>query len=406
MCGIIYKITNKINGKVYIGLTTVPLKIRWNGHKTSARKAMRGEKNHPLYNAMSKYGIENFTIEEIAKTDNFVELGNLEREYIKKYNSTNRDFGYNITRGGESNQLDGNPRANLTVEDVKRIRKVYSECTVGPLELWKNDYKDKISYSAFEKVYEGKTWTTISPEIYTLENKEKHRKMTANPGEKNGNAILSREEVYEIRKYYVNHSLRECYEKYGGKFSSINTFRCVIDKSYTDIPRYSRAKKKWFYEDIEKRNIYKKNDIRINGDLIEIDTFNDYGEKNGTFVTDAVYVDIVREHKWSKFGNGKIYTNIGNRSIKFLHDFIMDGKGRVYFINGDYSDVRKENLTHSLVEHKIKNFGIERFLTLCLDEGISVRKMGKEIGVSANGLIRYIQNNGIQVSKNKSKNGD
>jgi group I intron endonuclease len=241
--GVIYKITNKVNGKIYIGLTTVPLSERWKNHCRSV-----GRVHRPLYNSMSKYGIENFIIEEIDKCEDFEELGKLERHYIKLYDSTNPDIGYNMTCGGESNQLDGNPRARLTVADVKDIRKIYSECKIGCYECWQM-YKDKISYSAFEKVYEGATWKNIMPEVYTEDNKILHRtKLKSLPGEKNANAILTDEEVIKIRKYYVNHSLSECYERFGKKFKTKQSFRCIIDQSYLHLPVYSKVKKKWINE--------------------------------------------------------------------------------------------------------------------------------------------------------------
>ena len=150
-----------------------------------------------------------------------------------------------MTHGGESNQLDGNPRATLTVEDVENIRRLYSENVVGCKECWKL-YSDKISYSAFEKVYEGRTWKSIMPEVYTEENKKKHfTKLKSLPGEKNANAVLSDAEVMEIRKYYVNHSLSECYEKYGTKHKTKGSFRSVIDKAYLHLPVYSKIKKRW-----------------------------------------------------------------------------------------------------------------------------------------------------------------
>ena len=65
---IIYKITNKINNKVYIGLTTRTLKYRWSTHITES-KNLNNQKH--LYRAMRKYGIENFTIEEIDSTNDF-----------------------------------------------------------------------------------------------------------------------------------------------------------------------------------------------------------------------------------------------------------------------------------------------------------------------------------------------
>ena len=95
---LIYKITNTINNKVYIGLTTCTLEYRWSRHITESRN--QNNKKH-LYKSMRKYGVENFTIEEIDKTDDFKELGILERYYISYYDSKNPDKGYNLTAGGE-----------------------------------------------------------------------------------------------------------------------------------------------------------------------------------------------------------------------------------------------------------------------------------------------------------------
>ena len=92
----LYKITNQINKKVYIGLTTQGVDRRWSEH---VYRFNSGERDHKLYLAMRKYGIENFKMETIL-TVRFPEtLPVLEVAYIKKYNSFNR--GYNMTIGGD-----------------------------------------------------------------------------------------------------------------------------------------------------------------------------------------------------------------------------------------------------------------------------------------------------------------
>lgn len=101
---IIYKITNKINGKIYIGQTKNILGKRWSQHKDAAFKR---NFNMPLHFAIKKYGSENFIIEEIAKANNVNDLNILEIELISKYNSTNPKIGYNICKGG-NNRIDGN----------------------------------------------------------------------------------------------------------------------------------------------------------------------------------------------------------------------------------------------------------------------------------------------------------
>lgn len=92
---IIYKITNKINGKVYIGQTIQTLNSRKNEHKKMVRK----KTNLPLYNAINKYGEENFSIIQIDEADSSEELNVKEQYYIKHYNSMSPN-GYNLTSGG------------------------------------------------------------------------------------------------------------------------------------------------------------------------------------------------------------------------------------------------------------------------------------------------------------------
>lgn len=92
----IYKITNLINGKAYIGKTLLTIEERWKEHCRDARKE-RCEKR-PLYSAMNKYGFENFKIEQIEEcSDNIVE----EQEvYWIEYYQTFKQ-GYNATKGGD-----------------------------------------------------------------------------------------------------------------------------------------------------------------------------------------------------------------------------------------------------------------------------------------------------------------
>ena len=93
----IYKITNSVNDKVYIGKTTVGIKERWAWHLRAA-----GCKNAPykskLYSAMRKYGRDKFSIEAIEECDK-ERLDDRERYWISKLDSVRN--GYNITTGGD-----------------------------------------------------------------------------------------------------------------------------------------------------------------------------------------------------------------------------------------------------------------------------------------------------------------
>lgn len=94
--GYIYKITNQINGKVYIGKTSKTIEERFKEHK---RKALE-HPNRYLYDAINHYGFNNFTIEQIEECSNEY-LDDREIFWIAEYNSTNPNIGYNLTTGGE-----------------------------------------------------------------------------------------------------------------------------------------------------------------------------------------------------------------------------------------------------------------------------------------------------------------
>lgn len=94
---IIYKIQNKINGKIYIGLTT---KIDW-WKRIIEHSSGRKDKNSVIHCALIKYGLDNFNINVIDTCKNKKELIEKEKYWIKFYSSCDRNKGYNITNGGD-----------------------------------------------------------------------------------------------------------------------------------------------------------------------------------------------------------------------------------------------------------------------------------------------------------------
>ena len=96
----IYQITNNINGKIYVGKTTKNnIQERWKEHLKDYKKP-RCEKR-PLYDAMNKYGSENFSIKELEECS-LEELNDKEIYWIEKLGSFK--YGYNATIGGDGKQ--------------------------------------------------------------------------------------------------------------------------------------------------------------------------------------------------------------------------------------------------------------------------------------------------------------
>ena len=137
--GIIYKITNKINGKVYIGQT-----IQNGGFNRRYRNNLeKNTHNEHLKNSIKKYGIDNFTIcTEFDIAFSKDELDIKEDIWINFYNSTNTKYGYNNKTGGSK----GRPseEANKKNSESHKGKHVNDETKMKIRESMKNKCKTVI----------------------------------------------------------------------------------------------------------------------------------------------------------------------------------------------------------------------------------------------------------------------
>lgn len=148
--GYIYKITNQVNGKVYIG-KTINLDGRWYKHRYLAQ---RGSKRH-LYLSMRKYGLENFSFDVIEECNND-SLNDREKYWISVFDSTNPEHGYNKTIGGDGgdtwslNDHKENTSKRLSEKLKGRLHDPESYRRAGEKRrgfIMSDDQKNKISNS-------------------------------------------------------------------------------------------------------------------------------------------------------------------------------------------------------------------------------------------------------------------
>ncbi len=113
----IYKITNLLNNKIYIGQSIHPGK-RWKEHQQHARAR---DDNYPIHLAINKYGANNFSFEILEWTEDY---DNEEKRLINYFNSL-VPCGYNIIEGGHSPIMIGecNPRNTISNENVLNVIK-------------------------------------------------------------------------------------------------------------------------------------------------------------------------------------------------------------------------------------------------------------------------------------------
>ena len=121
----IYKITNTINGKMYIGKTEQTIEKRFQQHCNDSQRD--GMSNRPLYKAMRKYGVEFFSIEEIEQTDQPEER---EIYWIEFYGTFKN--GYNATLGGDGKKYIDYDLVVATYQELQNARKTAEKLGISP----------------------------------------------------------------------------------------------------------------------------------------------------------------------------------------------------------------------------------------------------------------------------------
>ena len=172
----IYCITNIINGKKYIGKTLKSVEKRFKEHLEDYKRN-RCEKR-PLYDAIKKYGKENFKVEILLECDENI-LSEKEQEFILKYDTYNN--GYNATMGGDGTILyDYKKIINVykNTKSVKQTAFIFNCCPETVRDILKRNnieivkafpkicktpvpviqFKDEIPINVFNSIAEASHW--------------------------------------------------------------------------------------------------------------------------------------------------------------------------------------------------------------------------------------------------------
>lgn len=210
--GYIYKITNNINKKMYIGKTIRQPEIRWNEHLTDTRHP-----DLPLQRAFKKYGKEQFTFEIIEEVDDSL-LNDLEIYYIKHFNSF--EHGYNATTGGE-----GGANHILSKEQQELI-----------LNLWQEKKTIKeisnITGHSFQSIRYYILKTGIDKETY-LEQIKEHKKIS----QKNKKTKI-RQKSFEIFNEEQRNEIFNLFNNYYACTYIAKKIGCSYKKMYNFLKKF------------------------------------------------------------------------------------------------------------------------------------------------------------------------
>jgi GIY-YIG catalytic domain len=196
--GVIYAITNLLNGKQYVGLTTTSVEERWERH---LEQTLRKEASL-IHKAIVEFGEDNFTLEVIDQASSIEELRTKEREWIPKLN-TLFPKGYNVTLGGEVGGAPGKPTKlpgdSTLYPSVKTAAQALAEREGISLEAAeKRIYVSRISVGKSyyqvdaHRVNVKKPHGMSKTRIYKYWDRLVHQAANPNSKEYNGSAICER----------------------------------------------------------------------------------------------------------------------------------------------------------------------------------------------------------------------
>lgn len=177
----VYEIVNIVNQKRYIGITNcIEERFKYHQQKYASRK----EFDKVLYRAIRKHGIDNFIFNVLFSGLTIEEAKEKEISLIQELNTLSHDNGYNVTKGGDhrNNQGENNNTTILTTEQVLDIIKRRTLGEKG-IDVYQ-DYQ-QITRSAFSNIWRGINWPHLQDKS-TIEVVK-------------GNAKLSAAQVREIK---------------------------------------------------------------------------------------------------------------------------------------------------------------------------------------------------------------
>ena len=270
--GIVYKVTNMINEKVYIGVSTLIEDGLDNAFNKRYNNNILNTHNEHLKNAIKKYGIENFDINpviDIAYSQK--ELDELENLYILKYNSMNRDFGYNKRGGGSGGRLSDETKKKMS-------------------DIWTDEYKQNHSKKIKLKWSEPEYREHMSEILKERWQNEEYREYMCNMSKELWNdethrsrIIKSIKERWQDEEYknYMNNLLKERWQNEEYKQNYSNKIKAKWEE-----PEYRNAvtlavKSRWDSDEYREKMRNMSKELSQREDIKEnfVSTMKDYWSK-------------------------------------------------------------------------------------------------------------------------------
>jgi len=128
---LIYLIENTINGKKYVGQTSLTAEERWKTHVYQSRCGDSAHRRAPLYYAIRKHGVNSFTISVLDTAQSQEELNQKEIDYIRAYRTMEKTFGYNRSEGGGRPVVTAESRSKAAASNRGKKRTIETRLKIS-----------------------------------------------------------------------------------------------------------------------------------------------------------------------------------------------------------------------------------------------------------------------------------
>lgn len=226
--GIIYKITNIINNKVYIGQTVYSLNKRWGLHvKMSSLEETDPNTKSVLHRAIRKYGKDSFKSEILAHANSVEELNELEIFYINQLN-TMVPNGYNLKEGGLSGKWSEEARKRIS--EVRKTNIENNEELKSRITSYLQEYQNQFSeeeYSLLMSDISKSYWSEDNKKNKSIIEKDRWEKLTKEEKIQRLRGLIQHNKTYWTEQNKEIHSKRI---RNSQKYKESNASKKMIEK--------------------------------------------------------------------------------------------------------------------------------------------------------------------------------
>jgi group I intron endonuclease len=228
---IIYKSTNKITKKIYIGQTKHTLDTRIKNHINESKTKSK----RPFMLSINKHGIDNFTFELIDSANNLEELNDKEIYWINFYNSVSPN-GYNVTGGGQGKKMistnELGERISKGLQNSEKWQKLLNDDEY--LKKRKEYFINWAKGKKFTPVHKEKIWEKNKERILEF-NKSTSKKWIVVDKDNNITRITGKEEYFENLGVDTGNISRMTKILSQGKYKKrYNGYYCFTDNGESD----------------------------------------------------------------------------------------------------------------------------------------------------------------------------